>query len=103
MDWAHGYPGLAALERNVVVEIVGVGFLGGSAAGFSAAAAAAARTRGCTGTRARAELDVAAAAPTAFAAAQQLHAVADDLRRVLFDAFLVGVLARLQPALDVNG
>ena len=37
------------------------------------------------------------------AAAKQLHAIRDDLRRVFLDAVLVRVLARLQPALDVDG
>ena len=47
------------------------------------------------------ELGVAAAATLA-RAADQLHAVGDDLGRVLLDAVLVGVLARLQAALDVD-
>ncbi len=42
-------------------------------------------------------------AASAFArAADQLHPVGHDLGRVLLDAVLVGVLARLQPALDVD-
>jgi hypothetical protein len=36
------------------------------------------------------------------AAAQQLEAIADDLGRVALDAFLVGILFGLYPALDVD-
>ncbi len=39
----------------------------------------------------------------AIAAAEQLHAVADHFGRIFLDAFLVGPLARLQAALDIDG
>src|SRR5512143_301758 len=86
------------LERNVVVEIVGRCLLRAAALRSAARSTAAAGTRSGSRTRTRAEFDVAAPAR----AAEQLHPIGDDLRRVLFDAFLVRVLARLQPALDVD-
>src|SRR5574340_366638 len=83
------------LERDVVVEILGV-LLRGSAL---------ARPRGCWLAPVgrglpRAELDLAAG--TIARTADQLHAIADDFRRVFLDAVLVGVLARLQSPLDIN-
>jgi len=70
-----------------------------AAAGLGAAARCAALPPAAPA--AAGEFGVTAAA--AVAAAQQLHAVGDDFRRVLLDAVLVGVLARLQPPLDVDG
>src|SRR5579864_7901520 len=84
-------------ERNVVVEVVDVLLrrAGALAACGSARAGRFAPRRRAGATRV--EFDVAAAA---FAgAADQLHPVADDFRRILLDAVLVGVLARLQSAL----
>src|SRR6185312_682659 len=83
-------------ERNVVVEVVDVllrraGAL--AACGSARAGRFAAHRRAAATTRV--EFDVAAAAFAA--AADQLHPIADDFRRILFDAVLVGVLARLQP------
>ena len=56
------------------------------------------RAAPAAGTR---ELGVPAAAGIA-RAADQLHAIGDDLGRILFHAVLVGVLARLQAAFDVD-
>src|SRR4029450_10065154 len=87
-------------ERDVVVEVVGLGF-GASAAGFGATAAFCAR--GGTAAR-RVEFDIAAAAPatTAFTRTQELHFLGDDLGRVAILAFLVLPFARLQPAFDID-
>jgi hypothetical protein len=67
--------------------------------GAALRAPAGALLRGAPG---RAHLGIAHAATAAIAAAEQLHLGGHDVHRVALDAVLVGVLAVLQPALDVD-
>src|SRR5512147_2249458 len=87
-----------ASERNVVVEVVGPGLGAATLRRATARFRRSARRR-----RARTEIGVARATPAAIPAAEELHAVGDDFRRVLLDAFLVRVLASLQTALNIDG
>src|ERR1700681_1837391 len=81
------------LERDIVVQIVDV-LLRRRTRAFGAAARFRASWTLCgLGRRARA---------AAFATAEHLHAIGDDLRRVAVLAFLILPFARLQPTLDVN-
>src|SRR5437773_8619666 len=84
-----------SLERNIVVEILGVLFCATAAFANPGGAGrrlapARARVARCAG-----KLDVATARSAALATAEQLHAIGDDFGRVFFDAVLVGVLACL--------
>src|SRR5512134_704216 len=80
-------------ERNVVVHVVEAGRR------LLRRGRRRARRRGRAGRRGAA---TRLAVTHALAAAEQLHLVGDDLGGVLLDAVLVGPLARLQPAFDVD-
>ena len=88
-------------ERNVVVEIVDI-LLGSGGRLGAACGAAPAIPPAATAARGAREFGITAATTAAIATAEQLHAVSDNLRRILLDALLVGVLARLQPPFDID-